>query len=105
MRRLDLELQVFLDITVNGMLEYLPLDARDELDQTLLRIRGLLTRGLYPKVSISYFLPDSKKEGGSYVISEGRLAKIDEYSATLFMEDRTVISFDDILSIEIDKSD
>lgn len=55
-------------------------------------------------IKICHFKKDSKKEGGSYVITEGRIAKIDEYTARLLMEDHTVIEFDDILSIDIDKS-
>ncbi len=55
-----------------------------------------------PKVSVTYFLPDEKKEGGSYQIKEGNLRRIDEVLRTLHFTDRTEISIDNIQSIEIE---
>jgi hypothetical protein len=77
----DRETQAFLELND---------DARDELDQTLLRIRGLLTRGLYPKVSISYFLPDSKKEGGSYRTETGQVEKIRDFERQILLSGQSI---------------
>jgi hypothetical protein len=77
----DRETQAFLELND---------DARDELDQTLLRIRGLLTRGLYPKVSISYFLPDSKKEGGSYRTETGQVEKIRDFERQILLSCQSI---------------
>ncbi len=55
--------------------------------------------GHTPEVSITYFLPDDKKEGGMYVTYRGVIKKIDEYAHTLTGMDGTVISMEDILEI------
>ena len=55
-----------------------------------------------PKVRVTYFVPDEKKEGGSYQIKEGSLRRIDEVLRILHFTDRTEISIDDIQSIEIE---
>ncbi len=52
-------------------------------------------------VAIRHFRADEKKEGGKYILSEGLIKQIDEYSRSLTMSDSTVIAFDDILSILI----
>ena len=54
-------------------------------------------------VEVRHFRKDEKKEGGRYLLSEGRIKKIDEYSQTLTMDDGAVISFSDIISIQISK--
>ena len=55
-----------------------------------------------PEVSITYFVPDEKKEGGSYKIKKGTLRRIDETLRIFHFTDRTEISIDDIQSIEIE---
>ena len=35
--------------------------------------------GIEQKVSITYFIPDAKKAGGSYVTYSGIVKKVDEY--------------------------
>ena len=55
-----------------------------------------------PTVRVTYFVPDEKKEGGSYQIKEGSLRRIDEVLRILHFTDRTEISIDDIQSIEIE---
>lgn len=64
------------------------------LDQKL----GLLAmRGRGQRILVTYFQPDKKKEGGSYVTAEGRLKKIDEVSGGLVLEDGREIPAADIL--------
>lgn len=53
-----------------------------------------------PEISITYFQPDSKKEGGSYVTVKGRVKKINVFERMVLMIDGTVIHIDDILSLE-----
>lgn len=53
-----------------------------------------------PKISITYFLADEKKEGGAYVTSTGKVKKIDLYEGILIMTDEIVIPIDEIISIE-----
>lgn len=53
-----------------------------------------------PKISITYFLADEKKDGGAYVISTGKVKKIDLNKGILIMTDEIEIPIDEIISIE-----
>jgi len=63
-----------------------------------------------PAVTITYFVPDSKKEGGKYVSVSGCVKKIDEYEQTVTMTDGKkiplpeVIRLDGVLFNEIENS-
>ena len=53
-----------------------------------------------PAVTIVHFQPDDCKAGGAYETAAGFVKKVDEYAGVLTLTDGTVISFDNILSIE-----
>ncbi len=53
-----------------------------------------------PEVSVTYFQPDAKKDGGSYVTAVGTVKKIGEYERVVAMADGTVIPIDEIFSID-----
>lgn len=55
-----------------------------------------------PAVTITYFLRDERKTGGSYEVLEGQIRKVDLYERVLVMEDRSRIPLDDVLDIESD---
>ena len=46
----------------------------EELEQKLQLLRE--TAGMQPKICVTYFGKDAKKEGGAYLTAEGRLVKI-----------------------------
>ena len=52
-----------------------------------------------PKVTITYFKPDEKKEGGAYVDIIGFVKKIDDYEQCVVMKDRTKIKIEMICNI------
>ena len=54
--------------------------------------------GIEQNVSITYFIPDAKKAGGSYVTYSGIVKKVDEYEHTMIMTDQTVIPIEQISS-------
>ena len=56
----------------------------------------------HPQVSITYFQPDSKKEGGAYITTTGYLKRIEEYSRTLILADGVRIPIEHITDIEFD---
>lgn len=58
------------------------------------------TIGTKQLVTITYFVPDLKKSGGSYVACTGMVKKIDTYARTLIMEDKTVIEIEQISDIQ-----
>ena len=55
-----------------------------------------------PEISITYFLPDTKKSGGAYVTVTGNLKRFDEYERLLILTDGKKIPIDDIADIESD---
>ena len=55
-----------------------------------------------PEISITYFLPDTKKSGGAYVTVTGNLKRFDEYERLLILTDGMKIPMDDIADIESD---
>lgn len=54
-----------------------------------------------PEVTITYFKPDERKEGGEYVTVIGRVRRIDEVNMVLAFMDERVILMSAIIDIEI----
>lgn len=54
-----------------------------------------------PLVTVTYFLPDKTKDGGSYQTLTAPAVKIDTYDERLHLEDDISIAFDDIIDIVI----
>lgn len=74
--------------------------AKATLDEKLRGIVERLPKG--PEVTITYFQPDERKEGGAYLSVTGAIKKIDEYERAVVMVDGTRIPIDDIVEIESD---
>lgn len=55
-----------------------------------------------PIVTITYFLKDEKKLGGSYEVAEGWIRKVDFYERVIEMGDRSKILLDYVIDIESD---
>lgn len=53
-----------------------------------------------PKISITYFKPNERKNGGKYVTAIHSVKKIDKYERIVVMTDGTLIPIDEIISIE-----
>ena len=51
-------------------------------------------------VTITYFVPDLIKEGGSYTIISGKVKKIDRIENRIIMQDGTMIPVDDVFDID-----
>lgn len=75
-------------------------DARSLLDEKLWLIKEQIAD--LPEVSVTYFLPDKRKAGGSYVTVKNRVKKIDSYERVLIMQDGVRIPLKDIVEIEGD---
>lgn len=54
-----------------------------------------------PRVRLTYFKPDKKKEGGSYVEVIGNIKKIDEYEKCIVMTEGQRIQIEQIYDIEM----
>jgi len=66
---------------------------------------ALLESGLSerPFIKVRYYLPDEKKEGGSYRCVRGNLRRIDRHNRELILEDGIRIPLDHITDIEAEK--
>jgi hypothetical protein len=51
-----------------------------------------------PEIAITYFRPDGKKNGGTYVTAVSAAKKIDKYERVVVMSDGIVIPIDEIIS-------
>jgi hypothetical protein len=52
------------------------------------------------EISICYFKPDDKKDGGTYINKIATVEKIDEYAKKILLSDDTVIPMEEIIKIE-----
>jgi len=53
-----------------------------------------------PEITVTWFQPDGRKDGGSYVTSSGRLKKIDGPGRRVVLTDGTEIPMEDIVDLE-----
>lgn len=53
-----------------------------------------------PEVSITYFEPDKKKDGGAYITVTGTVKLIDEYEHLVIMTDGKKINIDEIYNLQ-----
>lgn len=69
------------------------------VDAELQRLQELLPGG--PTASITYFVPDERKNGGSYQTVTGEVKRIDAVTGVIQMTDRREIPIEDVFSIKI----
>ena len=86
-------------------------DSQIELDE---EVRKLLDKKLevirehikeQPQVTVSYFVPDERKTGGSYLLYTGQLHDIDDIEQKLIMADGKEIHLSSILEIDTELYD
>ena len=82
-------------------------DHRIELDESELALLNDKLQYLYmmkashPQVTITYFVDDATKNGGSYETITGSVKNIDAVFCYVVMDDGTLITIKDIYAIEI----
>ena len=54
-----------------------------------------------PSVTITYFVSDTKKDGGAYITTTGNVKKIDKYESIIVLAEGIKIPINDIIDIEI----
>ncbi|WFF73572.1 hypothetical protein [Proteiniclasticum sp. QWL-01] len=81
-------------------------DARIELDDSQKEEIGeklrLVTGQPDAEIKITYFLPDTKKTGGKYVLAAGTVKKVDEYERMIIMGDGKQIPIDEVIDVDCD---
>lgn len=81
-------------------------DAKIELGEESLNILNIKFQILMdnlednPEVTFTYFKPDERKAGGSYIDVTGTVKKVDDFERLIVMLDGTKIPMDDVVSIE-----
>lgn len=80
-------------------------DRRIELDDGEIavldeRLRLVMADGANPEVSVTWFQPDERKNGGSYVTTIGKVKKVDELKRTLVMKDGAEVPIEEIIDIQ-----
>lgn len=73
--------------------KYIKLDINDKLRIIMEFIED------HPEVSITYFIPDSKKSWGLYTTVTGTVKSVEEYQRTVIFTDKTIIPIDRIYAI------
>lgn len=80
-------------------------DKKIELDENEIQLLNEKLAMVYesldqhPEVEVTYFVKDSRKDGGKYVTVEGGVKKIDVYHQLLIFEDGTEVLVDNISEI------
>ena len=81
-------------------------DARSELTEDMKTVLNSKMQRIVdslanePFVTVTYFVPDKKKEGGAYVNASGIVKEIDEYARCIIMTDGTRIPIEQVRAIE-----
>lgn len=73
-------------------------DRKIEIDAALRAVKKNI--GEHPELSVTYFKPDDRKTGGSYITVRGAVKKADTDRRALVFEDGTEVPFDDIYGIK-----
>lgn len=72
-------------------------EAKEEINRKLQKIKSELKN--FSNVTFTYFIKDSKKEGGAYITTYGVVKKIDENRNIIILDNKEEIPINDILEI------
>ena len=75
-------------------------DTRAELDRRQAVLLAHLDE--QPEITVTWFQPDERKEGGVYRTAAGRLKKLRELERVLVLADGTEIPLEDVVALESD---
>ena len=74
-------------------------DEKEILDRKIKHIQEHLEN--QPQVTITYFIQDEKKAGGSFRTMTGRVKKINSFEHTIIMQNGELVSIPDIVDIQL----
>lgn len=74
-------------------------EEKNILDMKLQMLNEQMQVQIHPNITIMYFVPDLKKDGGKYIKISGIVKRIDEYKQLIILDDKTEISIKEIISI------
>ena len=73
-------------------------DTRAELDRRQAVLLAHLDE--QPEITVTWFQPDERKEGGAYLTAAGRMKKLRELERVLVLADGTEIPLEDVVALE-----
>ena len=82
-------------------------DSKGELDEEqMLALNGTLAEILerlneHPRVAVTWFRKDERKQGGAYLKTEGTVRNVDTANRLMIFKEGERISFDDIAAISV----
>lgn len=79
--------------------------SEEEINLLNRKLNFIAGNNLREEFSVTYFVPDSRKEGGEYAVKTGVIRRIDDIYKKVIFKDKTEISFSDILHIDGDFPD
>ena len=74
-------------------------EEKNILDMKLQILNEQIQIQIHPNITIMYFVPDLKKDGGKYIKISGTVKKIEEYKQLIILDDKTEIPISEIISI------
>lgn len=72
-------------------------DAIKEIQDTLNYIQEHISQS--PQVTITYFVADSRKQGGVYVTETTRVKRIDDFGEIVYLDNGVIVKFESIFEI------
>lgn len=72
-------------------------DSMNEISDNIIHINNIIKTK--PLVSVTYFVKDTKKQGGKYLTITKNIKRIDDIYNILYMTDGSKISMNDIIEI------
>lgn len=75
-------------------------DSKAVLDEKQRYLEEIISQ--QPEITVTWFKPDAKKDGGCYVTTTGILKQTESIERVMILTDGTKISLDDIIGIEGD---
>ena len=70
---------------------------KELLDQRIHKLEAAFPKS--PTAAFTYFIPDARKEGGTYRTVSGKIRKIDPYRRLIFLESGEQIPMEEIINI------
>lgn len=74
--------------------------SEEERERLNRKLQELQQQDLDPEVTVTFFLPDERKEGGAYIRVTGKLGRIDRLSQQIILDDGRQIPMEDLVEID-----
>ena len=76
-------------------------DAREELEGALTEVGRALASGRRHEVELTRFVPDARKEGGSYETLRGRVRYVNDEAGALVLESGEQVALDSLFEVRL----